>query len=144
MLRIVQNSNVAGAKSYYSTADYYTEGQELTGIWRGEGAKLLGLEGEVTKDSWDALCDTRDPNTGKTLTLRLKAEPSIWSMDGINLWTVSSNPPSGTMSDWQMTKSNLLVARVTSTVWKAIKPSGKTVAEVATFTQNSRSSKTSH
>ena len=39
MLRIVQNSTAAGAKSYYSTADYYTEGQELVGVWRGAGAE---------------------------------------------------------------------------------------------------------
>jgi hypothetical protein len=38
MLRIVQNASAAQAKSYYSTADYYTEGQELTGVWRGAGA----------------------------------------------------------------------------------------------------------
>ena len=46
MLRIIQNSTAAGAKSYYSTADYYTEGQELVGIWRGKGTAMLGLEGE--------------------------------------------------------------------------------------------------
>ena len=40
MLRIIQNTSAAGAKSYYSTADYYTEGQELEGHWRGEGAAL--------------------------------------------------------------------------------------------------------
>ncbi len=38
MLRIIQNSSAAGAKSYDTTADSYTEGQELEGIWRGEGA----------------------------------------------------------------------------------------------------------
>jgi hypothetical protein len=29
MLRIVQNTSVAGAQTYYATADYYTEGQGL-------------------------------------------------------------------------------------------------------------------
>ncbi|MEZ6064128.1 MAG: hypothetical protein R3B90_00120 [Planctomycetaceae bacterium] len=43
MLRIIQNTSPSGAKSYYSTADYYTEGQELAGQWKGEGAKRLGL-----------------------------------------------------------------------------------------------------
>ncbi len=70
MLRITLNRNASGAKSYYSTADYYTEGQELAGIWKGEGAKRLGLQGEVRRDDWDALCDNRDPNTGDTLTPR--------------------------------------------------------------------------
>lgn len=42
MLRIIQNTSAAGAKSYYSTADYYTEGQELAGQWRGEGGAAIG------------------------------------------------------------------------------------------------------
>jgi conjugative relaxase-like TrwC/TraI family protein len=77
MLRITLNSNAAGAKSYYSTADYYTEGQELAGIWKGEGAMRLSLEGEVRKDDWDALCDNRDPNTGETLTPRQRTERRV-------------------------------------------------------------------
>ena len=77
MLRIVQNTSPAGAKSYYSTADYYSEGQELTGIWRGEGAKRLGLEGGIRQADWDALCDNRIPETGAPLTLRRKAERRV-------------------------------------------------------------------
>jgi len=72
MLRIIQNSTPAGAKSYYSTADYYTEGQELGGFWRGKSAERLGLTGDVAKDDWDALCDNRNPATGETLTVRQK------------------------------------------------------------------------
>jgi conjugative relaxase-like TrwC/TraI family protein len=72
MLRIVQNSAAAGAKSYYSTADYYSEGQELAGVWRGRAATRLGLEGPIGKQEWDALCDNRDPRTGGTLTARQK------------------------------------------------------------------------
>lgn len=70
MLRIIQNTSVAGAQSYYSTADYYTEGQELTGQWRGKGAERLSLSGNVRKDDWDALCDNRDPSTGNRLMPR--------------------------------------------------------------------------
>lgn len=77
MLRITQNTSSAGAKSYYSTADYYTEGQELTGVWRGEGAKRLGLEGEIKQADWDALCDNRIPETGAPLTIRRKAERRV-------------------------------------------------------------------
>lgn len=77
MLRIIQNSTAAGAKSYYSTADYYTEGQELQGVWRGKGAERLGLSGEIEKSEWDALCDNKDPATGKTLTLRQKANRRV-------------------------------------------------------------------
>lgn len=72
MLRIIQNSSPAGAKSYYSTSDYYTVGQELIGHWRGEAAKRFGLDGMVAKDDWDALCDNRNPVDGTTLTPRQK------------------------------------------------------------------------
>lgn len=74
MLRIFQNKSPAGAKSYYSTADYYSEGQELVGLWRGEGAKRLGLSGDVDKASWDALCDNLHPASGQPLTLRQKGD----------------------------------------------------------------------
>jgi conjugative relaxase-like TrwC/TraI family protein len=72
MLRIVQNSAPAGAKSYYTSADYYTEGQELEGVWRGKGAAMLGLAGKVERAQWDALCDNKNPVTGKPLTVRQK------------------------------------------------------------------------
>jgi conjugative relaxase-like TrwC/TraI family protein len=77
MLRIVQNTSAGGAKSYYSTADYYTEGQELEGVWRGQGAARLGLTGKVEQLAWDALCDNRDPATGVTLTSRQKRERRV-------------------------------------------------------------------
>lgn len=70
MLRINQNTAPEGAKSYYSTADYYSEGQELTGRWRGDGAARLGLSGAVEQKDWDALCDNIDPSTGNALTPR--------------------------------------------------------------------------
>ena len=80
MLRIIQNTSAAGAKNYYisaSMAEYYTEGQELTGIWRGEGAARLGLSGAVQKEAWEALCDNRQPVTGEPLTPRRKQERRV-------------------------------------------------------------------
>jgi len=59
------------AKSYYSSSDYYLGNeQELAGRWRGEGARLLGLDGEVKRAEWDTLCDNRNPQTGQRLTAR--------------------------------------------------------------------------
>jgi conjugative relaxase-like TrwC/TraI family protein len=77
MLRITQNRHASGAKSYYSTADYYSEGQELTGRWRGEGARRLGLSGDVLRSQWDALCDNLHPETGEKLTPRLKSDRTV-------------------------------------------------------------------
>ncbi|HEY4364929.1 MAG TPA: MobF family relaxase [Bryobacteraceae bacterium] len=77
MLRIIQNTSSARAKQYYSTADYYSEGQELDGVWRGVGAARLGLTGRIDRDAWDALCDGRDPTTGASLTLRRNQERRV-------------------------------------------------------------------
>ena len=77
MLRITQNISAAGAQSYYSTADYYSEGQELVGQWRGDGAKRLGLSGNVQKEDWDRLCDNKHPATGAPLTLRQKSNRRV-------------------------------------------------------------------
>ncbi len=77
MLRIIQNNSAAGAKSYYSTADYYTEGQELVGQWRGHGSERLGLSGQIRPETWDALCDNRHPQTNEPLTLRRKEERRV-------------------------------------------------------------------
>ncbi|WP_169974006.1 MobF family relaxase [Tautonia rosea] len=77
MLRIIQNRSAAGAKSYYSTADYFVQGQELAGRWRGRGARLLGLDGEVGRADWESLCDNRHPRTGAALTMRTKDRRTV-------------------------------------------------------------------
>ena len=77
MLRISQNSRVGVAKSYFSTADYYSEGQELTGRWRGVAARKLGLEGDVKQADWESLCDNRHPQTGEQLTPRNETDRTV-------------------------------------------------------------------
>src|SRR5882724_3718301 len=68
MLRIVPTQSAIQAKSYYSHSDYYTEDQELPGVWRGKGADRLGLAGPVAKEHFDALCENRHPATGERIT----------------------------------------------------------------------------
>src|SRR6202162_1271656 len=77
MIRITQQDSASAAKSYYTKADYYSEGQELVGSWGGKGASRLGLEGTVDKRSFERLCDNLDPQTGKPLTVRTRTERRV-------------------------------------------------------------------
>jgi conjugative relaxase-like TrwC/TraI family protein len=78
MLRVIQSTSSTQAKSYYSQADYYlTNEQELPGQWRGEGARLLGLSGEVRQAEWEALCDNRDPRDGSRITSRQRKDRTV-------------------------------------------------------------------
>src|SRR6516162_2627941 len=77
MIRITQQDNAGAAKRYYATADYYSEGQELVGLWGGKGASRLGLEGTVDKFSFERLCDNLHPRTGTPLTVRTRSERRV-------------------------------------------------------------------
>src|SRR6202034_4108894 len=77
MIRITQQNSASSAKSYYGTADYYSEGQEIVGSWGGKAASRLGLEGTVDKFSFERLCDNLDPRTGKPLTVRTRTERTV-------------------------------------------------------------------
>ncbi|MEQ8694157.1 MAG: MobF family relaxase [Gammaproteobacteria bacterium] len=78
MLRIIQSTDSSQAKSYYSTSDYFLGNeQELAGRWRGEGASRLGLEGEVRREDWEALCENRIPKTGDRLTARTRSNRTV-------------------------------------------------------------------
>jgi conjugative relaxase-like TrwC/TraI family protein len=77
MIRITQQDSATSAKSYYTTADYYSEGQELVGCWGGKGASRLGLDGTVDKFSFERLCDNLDPRTGDPLTVRTRSERTV-------------------------------------------------------------------
>jgi conjugative relaxase-like TrwC/TraI family protein len=77
MLRITQQQSARDAKGYYAAADYYSEGQELVGLWGGKGAVRLGLEGTVDKFPFDRLCDNLHPQTGEPLTVRTRSERTV-------------------------------------------------------------------
>jgi conjugative relaxase-like TrwC/TraI family protein len=75
----IPQKNIAVAKEYFdehlSHNDYYTQGEVKMGQWIGEATWRLGLqEGQnVTREQFMALCDNLNPETGKLLTQRLKA-----------------------------------------------------------------------
>jgi conjugative relaxase-like TrwC/TraI family protein len=76
MIFINHIKGAKAAKDYYSQhvapGDYYTrDSAEMPPIWDGKGAKRLGLQGEVKKEDFFALCDNRDPHTGKQITPRM-------------------------------------------------------------------------
>src|SRR6516164_2284951 len=77
MIRITQQDSAKDAKRYYKTADYYSEGQEIVGLWGGKGAARLGLSGSVDQFAFERLCDNLHPMTGDPLTVRTRSERRV-------------------------------------------------------------------
>ena len=65
---------MAGGETYaahhLSNNDYYAVGETVTGHWMGRGAELLGLEGAVTMEQFEAIRQGNDPTTGEFLRQR--------------------------------------------------------------------------
>lgn len=72
MLRIFQTRSAEAARSYYASGllegDYYSK--EGRGIWNGKAAAMLGLNREVEREAFIALCENRRPGTGEKLNPR--------------------------------------------------------------------------
>lgn len=68
--------NVAAAKAYYTQhlarGEYYSEQQQVRGMWFGKGAERLGLVpgSPVTQEAFERLCENLHPQTGEQLTVR--------------------------------------------------------------------------
>ena len=58
------------AANHLSNSDYYAEGEKVTGQWMGRGAKLLGLEGQVTMEQFEAIRQGNHPTSGEYLKPR--------------------------------------------------------------------------
>jgi ATP-dependent exoDNAse (exonuclease V) alpha subunit len=70
VLTIFEVTSATGAKDYYGTADYYSQGQETVGHSGGKLAAELGLSGKVSKDEFERMVDNLHPQTGEQLTAR--------------------------------------------------------------------------
>lgn len=56
---------------HLSANDYYSEGETIIGYWRGNAAKILGIEGTVvTREHFEALRNNKHPLTGEKLRPR--------------------------------------------------------------------------
>ncbi len=81
MIRMIQSSSAGHAKAYYSEAllksDYYIDGQELSGTFRGRLSGRLDITGPVTREAFFALCENRHPVTGDPLTPRTRKERTV-------------------------------------------------------------------
>jgi len=53
----------SGAAAYFANDNYYTEQEHAeAGVWGGEGARALGLEGQVEKGAFEAILNGRLPD----------------------------------------------------------------------------------
>jgi conjugative relaxase-like TrwC/TraI family protein len=62
--------SAAQASSYYEADDYYSEGGEAPSAWFGEGAKALGLEGEVDRGAFKRGLEGELPSGQQLGTIR--------------------------------------------------------------------------
>jgi conjugative relaxase-like TrwC/TraI family protein len=60
----------AAASSYYEADDYYADGGISPSEWQGEGAKALGLSGEVSRETFRAMLDGSLPDGQQLGTMR--------------------------------------------------------------------------
>lgn len=63
-------SSSAQAASYYEADDYYADGGVSPSEWQGEGARQLGLSGEVDREVFRELLDGRLPDRQQLGTTR--------------------------------------------------------------------------
>lgn len=66
MLRITHSTNAAGAAKYFDEglqrADYFSSKEQTIGEWGGQASQMLGLNGEVKKEDFVALCHNQKPD----------------------------------------------------------------------------------
>lgn len=75
MLTIRAMSDGRGYSSkHLEHSDYYAEGERVIGRWQGRGAELLGLNGEVKSEEFEALRQACHPKTGEFLRQRHSAD----------------------------------------------------------------------
>jgi conjugative relaxase-like TrwC/TraI family protein len=75
MLTIRAMSDGKGYSSrHLEHSDYYAEGERVVGRWAGRGAEMLGLQGPVRGEDFEALRQGLDPRSGEFLRQRQGAD----------------------------------------------------------------------
>lgn len=85
MARITTHQSAADAYNYY-LADYLTASTAMRGRWLGDGAKRLGLSGEVDPEHFKSLLSNRHPFNDTKLSVRDKDNRRVG-------WDVNFNIP---------------------------------------------------
>ena len=62
------------AQRHLEHSDYYDEDRRVQGEWHGQGAELLGLRGEVTREQFEAVREGLHPEIGEFLRPRHSAD----------------------------------------------------------------------
>ncbi len=62
------------AQRHLEHSDYYDEHRRVQGEWHGQGAELLGLRGEVTREQFEAVREGLHPESGEFLRPRHSAD----------------------------------------------------------------------
>ena len=65
---------VGYAARHLEHSDYYDEQRKVQGEWQGRGAELLGLQGEVTREQFEAIREGLHPDTEEFLRPRHGAD----------------------------------------------------------------------
>ncbi len=109
MVRINPFNSTGGIIDYftseYSREGYYTDGEEMTGVWGGVGAWKLGLKGEVGKEAFQAFCENMNPATMRQLTSRMKANRRIG-------YDINFHPPKSVTLLYELVKDKRMLPAV--------------------------------
>jgi conjugative relaxase-like TrwC/TraI family protein len=62
------------AQRHLEHSDYYDEHRKVQGEWRGRGAELLGIRGQVTREQFESVREGIHPDTGEFLRPRHSAD----------------------------------------------------------------------
>jgi conjugative relaxase-like TrwC/TraI family protein len=98
MLTIRAMSDGKGYSSrHLEHRDYHAEDDRVIGRWQGRGAELLGLDGALKSEEFEALRQGLDPHTGKFLRQRHSADRKRWDgttqSRGRSLWDFTIAAP---------------------------------------------------